>query len=97
MFALHKLEKSALRVCGRHDDFGLNFIAVFESDSSSASIPDDDLLHACIDPDLHPERFRRIQDGAADATRAVLGKTPGAERTVNFAHVMMEQHVCGPR
>ena len=67
MFLLHELQERALRVCGGHHDFGLEFIAVLESDSHSASILDDDLLHACVDSDLHPERFRRVQDGAADS------------------------------
>src|SRR5688572_22700613 len=96
MFPLHKLQEGALRVCGRHDDFGLKFIAIFESDSDSASIPDDDLLYACVDSNLDPERFRGVKDRAADSARAILGKTPGSEGAVNFAHVVMEQHIGCP-
>ena len=97
MFRLDELQEGALRVCSRHHDFGLELIAVLECDSNSASILDDDLLHACVDSDLHPERFRRVQDRAADSARAVLGKAPGAERAVNFAHIVMEQHIRRPR
>ena len=85
------------RVSGGHDNFGCEFIAVLESDANSASILNDDLLHACVESDFHSERFRCAKDGAADSARAVLGKTPRAESAVNFAHVVMKQNICSAR
>ena len=96
MFRLDELQEGALRVGGGHHNFGIEFVAVFEGDTHRASVFDLDLLHACVDSDLHPKRFRRVQDGAADSAGAVLGKTPGAERAVDFAHVVMEQHIRRP-
>ena len=90
MFLLDKLQEGALRVGGGHHDLGIEFVAIFKDDTNSASTLDLDLLHARVDSDLHPKRLRRVIDRAADTAGTVLGKTPGTERPVNFAHVMME-------
>src|SRR5258706_651353 len=75
----------------------MNFVAIFQCDADRASILDDDLLHRTIDSDLSPERSRRTGDGFSDSACAAFGKTPRAERAVNFAHVMMEQNIRGAR
>jgi hypothetical protein len=96
IFLFHKLEERTLWVCSGHHDSGCEFIAVLENHAHGAPTPDLDLLHARVDSDLHPERFCRVENGAADSARAVLGKAPGAERTINFAHVVMKQNVRRP-
>src|SRR5215212_4200041 len=96
MFPLHKLQERALRVGSRHHNFGVKLVAVLEDDTDGSSTRNLDLLHACIDSDLHSERFRRVKDRTADSARAVLGKAPGPEGTVNFAHIMMEQYIRRP-
>ncbi len=47
--------------------------------------------------DLGPKRFRRAGDGTTDPAGAAFGKAPGAEGTVDLAHVVMQQHVGRPR
>ena len=91
--------KRALRVGGRHHDPGAQLVAVLERDAASRGRPRTITL-------LPPARSVRIstpsaraglRDRRADAAGAVLGEAPGAERAVDLAHVVMQQHVRGAR
>ena len=77
IFGLDELQERSLRVGGGHHHLGVQLIAVLQRDSHSPPALDDDLLYAGVDPDLHPQRPRRIGDGPAHTARAALGKAPG--------------------
>lgn len=47
--------------------------------------------------DLDAEFARGGSDGIGDGARATAAEAPGAEGAVDFAHVVMEQNVCGAR
>src|SRR5688500_16881995 len=54
---LHELQEGALRVRGGHYDFGVEFVTVFKDNTYRTSVLDLDMLHACVDSDLHSECF----------------------------------------
>ena len=58
-----------------------------------ASVPDRDVGHRRLGPDLCPERAGGRRDGLADTARATARDAPGAECAVDLAHVVVEQDV----
>ena len=82
--------------CGidrRDDDLGVELVAVLEDDAAGAAVRHLERFDAGAGADLGAELACRRGDRFGDLSGAALGKPPGAERTVDLAHVVVQQHV----
>ena len=93
VLALDELQERALRIGRRHHRLRAQLVAVGQRDTGRATAFDYDLLHGRVRAHFDAKCLRRTRDCRRHATGSILGKTPGAERTVDLAHVVMEQHV----
>ena len=90
-----ELQEAALGIGGRHHDLRVQLVAVLERHAGRAAAVHDHLLDGGAGADLDAERARGARDRRADAAGAVLREAPGAERAVDLAHVVVQQHVGG--
>ena len=85
--------KVTLASVGREDRGRLDLLAGLEHDAGRAAVADRDAGDRRLGPDLRAERCGRARDRLADAARAAARDAPGAERAVDLAHVVVQQHV----
>ena len=74
----------------------LDLLAALEDDARSRGRRGRDARDRRLGADLGAERLRRAGDRVRHAAGAALRDAPGAERAVDLAHVVVEQHVRGP-
>ena len=95
MAGLDHLGKREPRIDAGRNNVGVNFVAVREHNAGGASVLDDDFgnrsFGANFNSGLASGVGNRVRDGAGAAAR----ESPGTERAVNLAHVVMQQNVGG--
>ena len=70
-----------------------DFVAVVEDDAGRAPVAGEDSADGRLRANLDTRLARRGRNGIRDRAGAPLGESPRSERPVDFAHVVMEQHV----
>ena len=85
-----------VRVDARRDDLARQVVAVVEHDADRGRVLDDDLRDARVRADLGAGFARGAGDGVGDRAGPSARESPRPERTIDLAHVVMEQHVGGP-
>src|SRR6266403_1345365 len=84
-----------MRIDAGRNDVGGNFFTRFEGDAGGAAVFDEDFLDGGWRADFHAEFARGGGDGVADGACAAAAESPGPEGAVDFAHVMVQEHVSG--
>src|ERR1700736_1186670 len=74
---------------------GGDFFTGLEGDTGAATILDEDFVHGSLRADLHAEFASGGCNGIADGAGTSAAESPGAECAVDFAHVVMQENVCG--
>ena len=75
----------------------MDFVAVLEHHARRAPVARDDPADGRVRADLDSELARRCRDRIRNCAGAPFGESPRSERAVDFAHVVVEQHVGGAR
>ena len=91
---LDELEERAPRVESGYHDRRANLVAVREHHAGRAAVPDDHAFDVRVRADLRAEaRAAALAIDSLIAPVPPFWKAPGAERAVDLAHVVMQQHV----
>src|SRR5687767_3149379 len=89
------MKEGAPGIEAAHDEWRAQLVAVLQRDTNSAVAGEQHPLHRRIGPYLGAKRFRGARDRVRDRAGAPLLKAPGAECSIDLAHVMVQQHVRG--
>ena len=77
--------------------FGEDFVAVGQDYAFGFAIFDNDFGDGRLGANLDSGFAGGVGDGVGDCSGASAGESPGAERAVDFSHVVMQQNVGGAR
>src|SRR2546426_1816473 len=90
-----KFFEGEVRIDAGGNNVGEKFFAILEGDAASAAVLDEDFADRRFGADFNAGFAGSIGDGIGNGARAAAAETPGAERAVDFAHVVMEKNVGG--
>ena len=82
-----------MRIDAGNDRVGSDFVAALQHDTHSLAVADEDLLDGSFGANLGAEAPRGVCHRETNAARAALRESPGAERTVDVAYVVVQQDV----
>ena len=97
MLGADHLQERQVRVDARRHDVGGQVVAVLEHDADRGAVLDDDLRDRRLGADLDARLARGAGDRFGDRAGAAARQAPRAERAVDLAHVVVQQHVGGAR
>ena len=92
---LDELEERAPRIERRDDDRRVELGAVLEGHARGPPVAGDDVLHGRVQPDLRPERLRRLGQDLREAAVAALVERPGAHLAVVLTEDVIQEHEAG--
>src|ERR1700731_4411275 len=84
-----------MRIDTGRDHAGGNFFAGFEGDTGCAAIFDENFVDGGLRADLHTKFTGRGGNSIADGAGATAAEAPGAEGSIDFAHIVMQENVSG--
>ena len=90
---LDEAQEGQARIDAGRDDARADLVAVLQDDAVRLVAADEDSLDLRLRADLDTGGARRAGDRIRDRSGAAARQSPGAERAVDLAHVVMEQHV----
>src|SRR6185369_5859639 len=93
MSTIDELDKSMAGIDAGRNYVGVKFIPIGQHHAFGLSIFHHDFDDAGPGPDFYSSFARRTGNCIGDCAGATTRKPPGAERPVNFSHVVMEQNV----
>src|ERR1700686_3854459 len=79
------------------DDVAADLFARLEDDAGGAAVFVEDFSDGGVGANFDAQFPRGSADGVGDRTGAAAAETPGAERTIDFTHVVMQENVGGAR
>ncbi len=92
-----KFQEGEIGVHAGRNHVRVYFFAAFEHYALRHAVLDQDAVHRDFGANFHAGFFRRAGNRVGNPAGAAAAETPGAERAVNFSHVMMQQNVSGAR
>src|SRR5258708_3082873 len=92
---IEKLFESEVRVDAGRDDVGGEFSTILKSDAASAAVLDQNFDDRSFGANFDASFTGSIGDGVRDGARTAAAESPGTERAVDFAHVVVEENVGG--
>src|SRR5579859_1927523 len=92
---IEKFFESEMRIDAGRDDIGENFFAALQGHTASAAILDENFRNTRLRANFDASFARGVRDGVGDGSRSAAAETPGAERAVDFSHVVMQKNVGG--
>src|SRR5277367_258349 len=92
-----KFLEGEMRVDTRRDDAGRYFFPALQSHAARAPVFNKDFRNGSLRANFDARLASRTGDSVGDGSGAATAKAPGAERAINFAHVVMQKNVCRAR
>src|SRR5262245_5788995 len=96
MFDSNHFQERQSRINAGGDDIRADLVSVLEYDSFCPPIFKKDPGDRDFRPDLYSSFACSTPNGVGDGARASAHESPGAERPIDFAHVMMQEDICSP-
>src|SRR5713101_8906798 len=90
---LQEFFKRKMRVDARGDHVGENFFAALQDHAAGAAVLDQNFRDGRFGADLRAGFARGVRDSVRNRPGAAAAEAPGAERAVDFSHVVMEENV----
>ncbi len=84
-----------MRVDAGGDDVCEDFFTGLENDSRGAAVLDEDFADGCFGADFDAGFAGGVCDGVRNGASAAATEAPGAERAIDFAHVVVKENVSG--
>ena len=81
------------RIDARDHRVGVELVAVLEHDAGGPAVLRENLRDRALGANLRAEAAGRVADGVRDRAGAAARQAPRAERAVDLAHVVVQQHV----
>src|SRR5882724_14734 len=88
-----KFFESEMRVNAGGDDVGGEFLAALQSDTGGAAVLHENFSDRRLRSNLDASFARSIRNRIRNGSRAAAAEAPGAERAIDFAHVMVQENV----
>src|SRR5207249_3846965 len=79
------------------DDVGGEFFTLLKGNAANSAVLCENLAHGCFGADFDAAFASGARDGLGDRARAAAAEAPGAERAVDFAHVVVKEDIGGTR
>jgi hypothetical protein len=95
ILGVHKGKKSVMGIDAGRDDVAADFFAGLEDDTGGAAIFVEDFPDGGVGANFDAQFAGSGSDGIGDLASAAAAEAPGAERAIDFAHVVMQENVSG--